>query len=108
MAIGYSVSVATPGVFSLDLGFFDPTYRLLGFFYGDLWFFLGFKKARVFLEAFQISPENTYFRMVFADKQVVFGKSKGKNIKIRVDETKKRHQKDGEKQLFFGKSCIFS
>jgi len=48
--------------------------KQLSFFHGDLGFFWGFQKARVFLGSFKISPENTYFRIVFAEKQVVLMK----------------------------------
>ena len=42
------ISVATPRVFSLDLGFFDPTLGS-GVFHGVLEFLLGFfKRPRVF------------------------------------------------------------
>jgi len=41
--LALSISVATPWVFSQDLGFFDPTLGY-GFFHEGLGFFLGFFK----------------------------------------------------------------
>ena len=38
------------------------------FFYEDLGFFLGFFKFMVFLGVFDISPKNTFFPEVFAQK----------------------------------------
>src|SRR6218665_2750915 len=60
--------------FSPQIWGFPTRSRVLGFFLGDLGFFLGFfKKARVFLGFCQISPKNTYFGVFFAGKQVLFG-----------------------------------
>src|SRR6218665_2452391 len=74
-------SIRTPSRPALPLLGFSPQIwgfptrsRVLGFFLGDLGFFLGFlKKSRVFLGFCQISPKNTYFEVFFAGKQVVFG-----------------------------------
>src|SRR6218665_1928307 len=60
--------------FSPQIWGFPTQSRVLGFFLGDLGFFLGFfKKARVFLGFCKISPKNTYFGVFFAGKQVLFG-----------------------------------
>src|SRR6218665_2661918 len=77
--------------FSPQIWGFPTRSRVLGFFLGDLGFFLGFfKKSRVFLGFCQISPKNTYFAVFFGGKQVVFftvfGPLKVKNLKIRVDD----------------------
>src|SRR6218665_1591113 len=70
-----SKSAALPLLgFSSQIWGFPTRSRVLGFFLGDLGFFLGFfKKSRVFLGFCQISPKSTYFGVFFAGKQVVFG-----------------------------------
>src|SRR6218665_371629 len=64
--------------FSPQIWGFPTRSRVLGFFLGDLGFFLGFfKKSRVFLGFCQIFPKNTYFGVFFAGKQVVLVRKYG-------------------------------